>query len=111
MTSTFTWASQVDEQATITYRTRVAKFGDGYSQATADGLNNRISAWPVKFTVSDTDATAIIAFLDGLKGYQSFYWTPPLDVQGFFRCASWQHTAHGAGWNTIHATFEEVFSP
>lgn len=111
MTSTFTWAVQVEDQGTVTYPTRVAKFGDGYSQAVADGINNRMSSWPVTCTIDDTTAAAIIAFFDSVKGYTSFYWTPPLDVQGLFRCTSWQLTTHGAGWNTITATFEQVFAP
>lgn len=109
MTTTFTFPPHIDPVGQINYRVRSARFGDGYSQSVADGINNRVSTWPLTFVVKDAVADQIIAFLDARMGYQSFYWTPPRDTQKLFQCVGFTHTAHGGGWHTIAATFEQVF--
>ena len=112
MTTTFPALNpQIDPAGTAHLRVRTAQFGDGYAQSVADGLNNKVQTWPLIFTVTDTDATTIMTFLDGLQGYQSFFWTPPLGLQGYYRCTDYVLTPHGAQWNTIAATFTQVFNP
>lgn len=112
MTTTFpAFNPQTESPGQEKFRVRTAQFGDGYAQSVADGLNNKVQTWPVTFMVGDTDAATIMAFLDGLSGYQSFYWTPPLGSQGYYRCTDYTLTPHGAAWNTIAATFVQVFSP
>lgn len=42
-------------------------------------------------------------------GSESFDWTPPSGAAGKFVCKSWRRVADNGYWNTITATFEEVF--
>lgn len=39
---TFTWCPMVEPTVTITQRVMKAQFGDGYSQAVGDGINNKV---------------------------------------------------------------------
>ena len=55
----------------------VSKFGDGYEQRVADGINNNLQKWSLSFTKrSDADIDAIYDFLDARGGVESFFWTP-----------------------------------
>jgi len=110
-TPIFTWQPSPEVQGATTYAVRTAKFGDGYSQAVADGINNQSDSWPLTFTGDATKVQAIMDFLDATQGYQSFYWTPPLRAQGLFRCAGYSPQPHGGSVFTITATFTEVFNP
>jgi phage-related protein len=110
--ATFGWIPQVDPEAEINFRVRAAQFGDGYSQEVADGINNRTRSYPLTFVCNDDDATDIMAFFDAHQGFAAFNWTPPLNtVAALFKVVTYHHIPHGAGWNTITATFVEKFSP
>lgn len=111
MTQTFTYRPLVEPVGTTTYLTRAAQFNDGYSQSVADGINNIADSWPLTFAGNSAKITPIKAFFDGLRGYQSFYWTPPLRAQGLFKVSGVTLTPHGGDAYTLTATFNEVFSP
>jgi phage-related protein len=54
-----------------------SKFGDGYSQRVADGINNNLQTWQISFTKrSGADVDAIYDFLEARGGVESFEWTP-----------------------------------
>ncbi|MFZ4170475.1 phage tail protein, partial [Enterobacter ludwigii] len=46
---TFTWSPRVSPTQTVSFRTRSAKFGDGYEQISGDGLNPRSQQWELNF--------------------------------------------------------------
>lgn len=108
---TFTWDCVSGPTGTIKYRVLTAQFGDGYSQVAADGINNNIQSWPLTFAEKLTVVTAIKTFLDNLQGYQVFYWTPPLGVQGLYRCSQIGVMAETGSNYTLTATFTEAFKP
>jgi phage-related protein len=109
-TQTFTWVPLVDPTGTTKFITRVAQFGDGYSQSVPDGINNKADSWPLTFTGNSSLISPIKAFLDAAQGSTSFNWTPPLRSQGLFRCSEYAVQPHGGGLYTLTATFSEVFS-
>lgn len=111
MPETFTWLPTVDSSASVIHRIRKAGFGDGYSQSSADGINNRSQSWPVQFYGNEALIGAIMAFLDARKGAESFFWTPPLGVQGYYQATGYAITPAGEGFFTLSATFEQVFRP
>lgn len=99
---------------TTKYSVRTAQFGDGYSQATPDGINNAADNWPLTFSGDSAKIGAIRSFLASTQGGQSFYWTPPLRAQGLFRIDPSQGVTvqpHGADTYTLTVTFQEVYSP
>ena len=113
MPDTFNVCPTPDSQGTTTLRTRVAQFGDGYSQAVPDGINNRVYAWALVWRGKSATMAPIAAFLDAHQGATSFYWTPPGlgSPQGLYRCASYTAQCQGNDAWQVSATFQQVFAP
>jgi phage-related protein len=108
--ATFTVApdyqAQLDEQP----RTITAKFGDGYEQRAADGINVRPRKWSLKFeNRSNTDRDTVLTFFRTHNAVTAFDWTPPEGAAGKFVCRAWQNVPVQYNLNTITAVFEEVF--
>lgn len=111
-TETFTWQpAGPGAQGDIDLRVREAKFGDGYSQAVPDGINNKVQQWPLKFVGDRDTIKAIASFLDRHAGATSFYWTPPLGEQGFYKAAKYSSGPEAKGVYSLSATFQQVFRP
>jgi len=111
MTTTFSWVPRVEPTGTASYRVLSAKFGDGYEQTSRDGINNKSQSWPLAFVGNAAKIGAIRDFLDARGGDQSFYWTPPLGTQGFYKCKSHTVRPLGLGNYELTATFEQSFQP
>jgi phage-related protein len=111
MTTTFIWTPRIDPVGTVSLRVLKAQFGDGYQQTAADGINNETQSWPLQFRGKAAFITPIRDFLRARQGYQSFFWTPPLGVQGYYKCTGWTLKPMGAGNYEIAATFEQAFQP
>jgi phage-related protein len=110
MPNTFTWRNQATPVGTDTAAVKTAQFGDGYSQTAQDGINNISSNWPITYSGMKADVLAARDFLRAQAG-ASFYWTPPGDVQGLYRCTTWTIQPQGGSVYTLSATFQQVFSP
>lgn len=111
MPEIFTWRPDSRAAPDFQQRTRSAKFGDGYAQEAADGLNTETQDWPLTFTGSKARIVEILNFLRARQGYQSFYWNTPFGEQLLFKCKSYK-PAHvgGTAWQ-LTATFEQSFQP
>lgn len=110
-TETFTWKPNNDPAATIAFRTKSARFGDGYEQRAQDGINNRSQSWPLTFTGQKARIKEIMAFLDRHAGATPFFWSDPLGEQMLYRCSEYQPKAMGGDAYTLTATFEQAFHP
>ena len=107
---TFIWQSEKGE-GEITQRVRTKKFGDGYGQTVSDGINNKSQPWPFMHTGPQEKIKVFMAFLDRHQGAKAFLWTPPLGVQGYYKCATYaMQQSSGAIWS-LTATFEQAFQP
>lgn len=101
-----------DNGASKSRKPRVAsiKFGDGYEQRVAYGINTQPDEWSLSFSKRDnTEAEAIDAFLTALAGVDSFDWTPPGGSAAKFICREWTKTIERFNLNTIQAKFEQVY--
>ncbi|MBR7996712.1 phage tail protein [Burkholderia cenocepacia] len=109
---TFGWTPTVaNYSGTATPVVRAAKFGDGYEQRAADGLNNVASAFSVQFNGSADKISAILAFLRAAGGADAFWWTPPLwDSPGAFYSPSWTEPTKDGDVYTMTAQFQQTFS-
>lgn len=58
---------------------------------------------------TNTERDNILAFLDARAGVESFNWTPPRGTAGKYICEEWQVTMRNYNFNTIQATFRQVF--
>lgn len=107
---TFTYERQSGAAGRIDYRVRELKFGDGYEQSVADGINNKVQTWPLSFEGGLDIIQPIIDFFDRHQGYKSFYWTPPGSSTALlFRVTSATLTSKGAGVYTLSAEFKQVY--
>jgi phage-related protein len=88
-----------------------ASFGDGYSQRSADGINNIVDRYELTWeNIDRAEANTILAFLKARAGIESFYWTPPGEtVERLWLCEKWQRTHVTAVLDTVSATFIESF--
>ena len=115
MTDVFTWKVLATASGEGEFAVNEARFGDGYSQAVAQGINNEKQTWNVTF--HGRKRTGVFGILDPLnflrarKGSISFFWTPPLGVQGYYRCKRYSIRDEGGGHFTVSATFEQNWQP
>jgi len=107
-TPIFTNQSDTDTTGEITFSVLRAKFGDGYEQVSANGINNKKQNWPLSFTRPQLEANQIMSFLDERAGGKSFLWTPPLGVQGVYRCVKYNLKAMDLLNFVVTATFEQA---
>ncbi|MCE7031017.1 phage tail protein [Jiella avicenniae] len=88
-----------------------AQFGDGYAQATADGLNHIRRVVDLTWEVLDrTERDQIIAFLNERAGYKTFYYQMPHDnTPTRFVCSEWSDTAISGNFHRVTAVFRQDF--
>lgn len=87
-----------------------AEFGDGYTQTTADGMNNIRSVARLQWsTLLPAEAEAIETFLRARKGYEPFlYRLSDSPSPKRWTCKEWSRSRGTP--NTFTATFREDFS-
>ncbi|ALN73583.1 phage tail protein [Aureimonas sp. AU20] len=87
------------------------QFGDGYSQATRDGLNHMRRVVSLRWEALDLDdAVAIDDFLAIQGGDRPFTYTAPGTSQALvWTCEDWNMTQTSGGYASIDATFRQWF--
>ncbi|MGF6976352.1 phage-related protein [Paraburkholderia sp. JPY465] len=113
MADSFTWPPTVaGTSGTDTASVRSAKFGDGYEQRSADGINNIAASFDLQFIGDAAKISAIRAFFIARGGATSFLWTPPLEASPLlFYCATWSRPTKDGDVYTMTATFTQTFAP
>lgn len=106
----FTWAVAFAAQVSLKPRVLSAKFGDGYEQRVADGINSALESWAITVnSISEVaGASAIEAFLRTQAGVTAFQWTTRYGRTALFVCREWRRSQTGPTSSQISATFEEV---
>lgn len=90
-----------------------SEFGDGYTQASPDGLNHIRQVVSLRFELLEKiDRDTIISFLMSHGGTKPFFYRIPTDDYSLpYTCKEWDWVALGAGLFNITATFREYFGP
>lgn len=109
MTDTFRWQATSQSSGSATASVRRAKFGDGYSQQTAEGINSVARKYQVSFVATKAVIAEIIAFLDAHAG-TSFLWAGPWGM-GLYYCDTYTDSHLGGLTYSVTATFEQTFQP
>lgn len=100
-----TWSTQLTVDAKVVE----ARFGDGYSQSSPDGLNNTLEVWNLQFKdIKDAEYVKIKNFLHQHKGSIPFQWTTPDGDTYWFRCKSWSGSPPSANVRDMTMKFEQV---
>lgn len=89
-----------------------AQFGDGYTQATGDGLNHIRAEFSLMWEVlTPAQADAIESFFEAHGGYAPFLWTAPgKSTPQKWTCKQWERTFNRAGFVSIKATVTQSFN-
>jgi phage-related protein len=94
---------------------RTTRFGDGYEQRVTFGIPGHMNPkeYALTFYVNDTGAATIESFLDARAAdANSFDWQPPdANSTSKFVCFAWNREFVGPNFNSITATFRQVFEP
>lgn len=107
--ATFAWLPSYPASVDRAPRVKTAKFGDGYEQRQADGINNNLAVWNLTFANRDaTEASAIDDFLNARGGVERFDWTDPDGVAGKYICRKWSKGFPFGTIRTITAIFEQM---
>lgn len=87
------------------------KFGEGYTSRFGDGLNANDQQWPLSWKGTTAEIEPIKDFFDAHNGYESFYWTPPMDTQKMFVVKEYTLVPEAAGNYTLNATLIQSYHP
>jgi phage-related protein len=111
--ATFTWTPDFRSSQDKSPNIKEIKFGDGYSQRQANGININPREFNVSFNQRDiAEIDLIDAFLDTANGVDSFDWTPPRAAgSSKFICKEWKRSFENASYDSLTAKFIEVFEP
>ncbi|EEO7835210.1 phage tail protein [Salmonella enterica] len=110
MMKTFGWKVDPDMQVDSEPQVSVVKFGDGYEQRRASGINNDLKRYSVTIRVDRGDGPALEGFLSQHNGVKAFLWTPPYGYRQIkVVCRKWSVKA-GLLKTTFTATFEQVIA-
>jgi phage-related protein len=110
MTDTFTWRVHDTASGGSEFITARTDFGDGYEQEVPLGLMPEKQKWNVTTEAYAAEMrNSILAFLRAHIG-TAFFWTPPMGVQGYYKCRRFNPTPQGAGLWTVAMEFEQVGS-
>ncbi len=108
----FTFECDLDGNSnTQRFNTLSSKFGDGYEQNIAVGINNRSGEWTYQRTAYKDEIMQIKAFFDDHKGADSFLWDSPLDGEVRVKTGEYQPRCLGGDVWQISTTFTQVFYP
>ncbi len=87
---TFRWKVKPDMEVNSQPSVREVRFGDGYSQRMAAGLNADLKTYRVTLSVTREEARHLEAFLAEHGGWKAFLWTPPYAWRQIkVTCAAW----------------------
>jgi phage-related protein len=105
----FTWRAGYDASKAVAPTVKVIKFGDGYEQRQASGINRL----PRKLSLTFKNRTKVIAeideFLSARGAVEAFHYTHPGQSAGVFVCREWTRGDIAYGASSLSAAFEEVF--
>lgn len=108
--STFPWQADMGAQRSVKPNVTVTKFGDGYEQRVAAGINFKPKTWSVSFTNTGPMIKEMLAFLEDRGGVEAFAWTDPMGDTANYVCREWSSSRMAKGGiYQVTATFEQVY--
>jgi phage-related protein len=88
-----------------------ARFGDGYSQRAADGINTNRRIFSLRWTaLTQAEASVISDFLSAQDGYKVFNWMHPVTTVVYqVACRRYSRQYQDSVISSISAEFEQEF--
>lgn len=95
-----------------TPQVNVARFGDGYRQRAAKGLNHIDMTLTVTFSnLYAVDKDAILQFVRARRGVEPFWWQQPDELMRRWVATRWQLTQQGWDRWAVSVQMERDWSP
>lgn len=108
--TTFTYIPSYTASSRTEPKIVSVKFGDGYEQRFAFGINTKPRVWDLEFNgKTESEADAIENFFLARGGVESFDWSPPTGSTGKWIVRGWNRQITDLDIHNISASFEEVF--
>lgn len=107
--SDFKWQFSTDLTEDSTVALKSVKFGDGYQQRYASGINNLQQTWSGSITRAKEEVDEVIAFLKARSNGQSFTFTPIGGTEVRVTCTKWSRTWEGPYVCKLSLTLERVY--
>lgn len=107
---TFNYKVLIESSVSADFNVKRVKFGDGYSQQVAVGVNPVMKKANIVFFGDRNETAQVMAFLESNAG-KIFYWKPPLRPQSGFTCDAYRLDEVGSGHWKVSAEFEECALP
>lgn len=105
---TFNWPVKPGMKTDFSPRVRSVRFGDGYEQRKADGLNSQLKKFNVNLSLPPEKADQVLGFLTRHGGVKSFIFQPIKSQPAVVVvCRKWSSDL-GNIKTSISAEFEEV---
>lgn len=97
---------------TTEFKTLDAEFGEGYTQSSAEGMNNIRESWDLNWDNEDAaDIATIRTFINSLYGSVPFKWTPPGESDPkLWRVKNYKYKPNEYS-GTLSMTFVQYFGP
>jgi len=105
----FTWYPDEGASEDIKPSVVATKFGDGYEQRSALGINTEVVSWTLSFTGNSAKISPIRAFLRAQGAVISFQWTNPLNELGIYVCREFALNKPSSAIMQITAKFDRVY--
>lgn len=107
--SDFTYQPVFGAQVNKSPRVLSARFGDGYEQRLADGINTQPAKWNLTFTYDSSTIDTIESFFVTKAGLTAFTWTPHGGSEIKVICRDWSRSIDSPTTASIQTTFEQVY--
>jgi phage-related protein len=94
------------------FRTKISQFGDGYSQRTPDGINNKIDTWNISWKhISSIEKNNIVTILNSVGGHDVLTWTPIDETveKKFIISEGYSISTSGGDVYSVSTTLKQVF--
>ena len=110
-------APDISVTKSSTPRVHLAKFGDGYEQRIAKGINNKDEKFNVSFeNRTILEINNIVKYFDDVLGVTCFEFTLPAESSGTVKtckvvCETYNRTYSYNNFNSLNATFRRVYEP
>ncbi|MFO1417234.1 MAG: phage tail protein [Methylotetracoccus sp.] len=106
------WAPSFGSESETEPRVGVVKFGDGYEQRMADGINTVLPTWNLEWSEAERSVVRdMVAFLKARGGLEAFEFKDPDGEWVWVVCRRWRNRYVKPDVNTLQAAFEQVPAP
>lgn len=113
MPAALPFSSDISQRSsgTTDFRVLVSRYGNGYEQRVADGINATIATWQVLWeNMTETDFDTLVAAIETAGGVDYFTWTPPGAASSKkFVITSYTTSAMSGNIYSVSASLRQVF--